>query len=108
MQLEHQVRALRNQLRGALRTKILRAQPGVAHAWSVADLFFAVPLTGETFGGIPSSRRAVRAILARARDDSAVRLELAPDHRGALVVAGPPSASVNSGAQSDKSFTETA
>lgn len=66
-------------------TDALRAQPGVAHAWSVADLFFAVPLPGETFGGIPSSRRAVRAILARARDDSAVRLELAPDHRGALV-----------------------
>jgi hypothetical protein len=66
-------------------TDFLRAQPGVAHAWSIADLFFAVSVSGETFGGIPTSSDRVRSILARAREDSAARLELAPDHRAALV-----------------------
>ncbi len=63
----------------------LRAEPGVAHAWSIADLFFAVPVPGENFGGIPTSSDAVRAILTQTRDDSAVRMELAPDHRETLV-----------------------
>ncbi|MES1206241.1 MAG: hypothetical protein ABUS79_09920 [Pseudomonadota bacterium] len=66
-------------------TDFLRAEPGVAHAWSIADLFFAVPVAGEEVSGIPSSPELLHAILARARDDSAVRLELAPDHRQALV-----------------------
>ncbi len=66
-------------------TDFVRAQPGVAHAWSIADLFFAVPVPGETFGGIPASADLVRSILSRGREDSAVRLELAPDHRAALV-----------------------
>ncbi|MBC8132286.1 MAG: hypothetical protein H7X95_04840, partial [Deltaproteobacteria bacterium] len=66
-------------------TDFLRAEAGVSHAWSIADLFFSVPAAGEDFGGIPATPEAVRAILIGARDDAAVRLELAPDHRGALV-----------------------
>ncbi|MEO5768805.1 MAG: hypothetical protein ABIS92_10680, partial [Polyangia bacterium] len=66
-------------------TDFLRAEPGVAHAWSIADLFFGIPAGGEDFGGIPAAPEAARAILVAARDDAAVRLELAADHRAALV-----------------------
>jgi hypothetical protein len=66
-------------------TDFLRSEPGVAHSWSIADLFFAVPTGGEAFGGIPAAPEAVRAILVAARDDAAARLELAADHRAALV-----------------------
>ncbi|MEO8214122.1 MAG: hypothetical protein ABI560_13060, partial [Myxococcales bacterium] len=43
------------------------------------------PAGGEDFGGIPAAPEAARAILVAARDDAAVRLELAADHRAALV-----------------------
>ena len=66
-------------------TDFLRAEPGVAHAWSIADLFAAVPVAGEDVAGIPQSPDLVHAILARSRDDSALRLELGPDHREALI-----------------------
>jgi hypothetical protein len=66
-------------------TDFLRAEPGVAHAWSIADLFFAVPVAGEEGAGIPLSPQVVHTILARARDDSAARLELGPDYREALI-----------------------
>lgn len=66
-------------------TDHLRARRGVAHAWSIADLFFAVPVEGEEATGIPASPADVHAIFARARTDSAVRLELAADHREALI-----------------------
>ncbi len=66
-------------------TDFLRAEPGVAHAWSIADLFFAVPVAGEEVAGIPSALPVIQAILARARDDSAVRLGLGADHREALI-----------------------
>jgi hypothetical protein len=66
-------------------TDFLRAEPGVAHAWSIADLFFAVPVAGEEVSGIPLAPPLVQAILARARDDAAARLELGPDHREALI-----------------------
>ena len=66
-------------------TDFLRGEPGVAHAWSVADLFFATPSPGQDFGSIPSDAARVRAILSRARTDAAVALELTADHGEALI-----------------------
>ena len=92
-------------------TDLLRAEPGVDEAWSVADLFRAVPLPdaltslgfaegrrrgreGEPSqgsrldvvgGGIPSDPQAARAILNGALADPAVALELAPELREALI-----------------------
>jgi hypothetical protein len=66
-------------------TDFLRAQPGVAHAWSIADLFSAVPVAAEEVAGIPDTRERTRAVLARVADDAAVRLELSADHREALI-----------------------
>ena len=63
----------------------LRAQPGVANAWSVADLFLGITFEGEEQSGIPDDPAEVRRILVQARTDPAVRLELSPDHREALI-----------------------
>jgi hypothetical protein len=67
-------------------TDFLRAQPGVENAWSVADLFFGVAQPGEEVSRIPDSADMVRRLLVQARNDPAIALELAPDHREALVV----------------------
>ena len=67
-------------------TDYLRAQPGIAGAWSVADLFDSVDLPGDEPSRIPEQVDDVRRVLAQARADSAVRLELSSDHREALVV----------------------
>jgi hypothetical protein len=64
----------------------LRAQPGVANAWSVADLFTGVRFEGEEVSDIPDQTDDVRRILVQARSDPAIRLELSGDHREALVV----------------------
>jgi hypothetical protein len=64
----------------------LRAQPGVANAWSVADLFFGVALPGDQVARVPDGVDRVRRLLVQARADPAVALEIAPDHREALVV----------------------
>jgi hypothetical protein len=63
----------------------LRAQPGVANAWSVADLFTGVTFEGEDPSRIPDDPDQVRRILVQGRSDPAVRLELAGDHREGLV-----------------------
>ena len=67
-------------------TDHLREQPGVANAWSVADLFMGVTLEGDEASRIPDDPEQVRRILVQARTDPAVRLELAGDHREALIV----------------------
>ena len=67
-------------------TDLLRAQPGVDEAWSVADLFGAVPLPALGWEGIPWEPRATRAILKRALADPAVALETAPDLLEGLIV----------------------
>jgi len=67
-------------------TDLLRAQPGIDEAWSVADLFGAVPLPDLGWEGIPSEPQATRAILKRALTDPAVALETAPDLREGLIV----------------------
>jgi hypothetical protein len=66
-------------------TDDLRAQPGVANAWSIADLFMGVTFDAEEAAHVPDDPEAVRRILVQARTDPAVRLELAADHREALV-----------------------
>jgi hypothetical protein len=66
-------------------TDHLRDQPGVANAWSVADLFMGVTLEGDEASRIPDDPEQVRRILVQARTDPAVRLELAGDHREALI-----------------------
>ena len=66
-------------------TDHLREQPGVANAWSVADLFMGVTLEGDEASRIPDDPEQVRRILVQARTDPAVRLELAGDHREALI-----------------------
>jgi hypothetical protein len=66
-------------------TDYLREQPGVANAWSVADLFMGVTLQGDEASRIPDDTEQVRRILVQARTDPAVRLELAGDHREALI-----------------------
>jgi hypothetical protein len=66
-------------------TDYLRDQPGVANAWSVADLFMGVTLQGDEASRIPDDPEQVRRILVQARTDPAVRLELAGDHREALI-----------------------
>jgi hypothetical protein len=66
-------------------TDYLRAQPGVANAWSIADLFMGVSFDGGEAARIPDDAETVRRILVQARTDPAVRLELAADHREALV-----------------------
>ena len=66
-------------------TDHLRDQPGVANAWSVADLFTGVTLEGDEASRIPDDSEQVRRILVQARTDPAVRLELAGDHREALI-----------------------
>jgi hypothetical protein len=63
----------------------LRAQPGVANAWSVADFFANVDLAGEGASRIPDDAAAVRRVLAEARTDPAVALELSADHQEGLV-----------------------
>jgi hypothetical protein len=67
-------------------TELLRAQPGVAGAWSVADLFSGVDVEGQEASGIPTDAEDVRQVLVQARTDPAVALELAADHREGLVV----------------------
>jgi len=67
-------------------TDLLRAQPGIDEAWSVADLFSGVPLPELGWEGIPSDARAAGAILKRALADPAVALETAPDLHEALIV----------------------
>ncbi|HEY2731207.1 MAG TPA: hypothetical protein VGK52_14795 [Polyangia bacterium] len=66
--------------------EFLRAQPGVAGAWSVADLFSGVEVEGEEASRIPTDTEDVRHVLVQTRSDPAVALELAADHREALVV----------------------
>ena len=66
-------------------TDYLRDQPGVANAWSVADLFMGVTSEGEEASRIPDDPEQVRRILVQARTDPAVRLELGGDHRQALI-----------------------
>ena len=66
--------------------EFLRAQPGVGGVWSVADLFAGVAIEGEEASRVPPDAEDVRQILAQARTDPAVALELAADHREALVV----------------------
>jgi hypothetical protein len=66
-------------------TDQLRDQPGVANAWSVADLFMGVTLEGDEASRIPDDPEQVRRILVQGRTDPAVRLELAGDHREALI-----------------------
>ena len=66
-------------------TEFLRAEPGVEDAWSIADLFAGVERGVDDVPAIPATPEAVRAILAAARGDAAVRLELSPDHRESLV-----------------------
>jgi len=63
----------------------LRAQPGVASAWSVADLFLGITFEGKEASGIPDDPEELRRILVQARTDPAVRLELSADHREALI-----------------------
>jgi len=63
----------------------LRAQPGVANAWSVADLFLGVTFEGQEAAGIPDDPEELRRILVQARTDPAVRLELSADRREALI-----------------------
>jgi hypothetical protein len=66
-------------------TDELRDQPGVANAWSVADLFMGVTLEGDVASRIPDDPEQVRRVLVQARTDPAVQLELAGDHREALI-----------------------
>ena len=63
----------------------LRAEPGVANAWSAADLFTGLTFEGEEASRIPDDAEEVRRILVQGRNDPAVRLELAADHREGLV-----------------------
>ncbi len=63
----------------------LRAQPGVANAWSVADLFLGIMFDGKEASGIPDDPEELRRILVQARTDPALRLELSADHREALI-----------------------
>jgi hypothetical protein len=63
----------------------LRAEPGVANAWSAADLFTGVTFEGDEASRIPDDAEEVRRVLVQARNDPAVRLELAGDHREGLV-----------------------
>ncbi|MDB4979570.1 MAG: hypothetical protein JWM82_322, partial [Myxococcales bacterium] len=67
-------------------TDVLRAEPGVAAAWSAADLFAAVETEGEPARRIPGDVDDVRRVLFQARTDPAVALEVAADHREGLVV----------------------
>jgi hypothetical protein len=67
-------------------TDELRDQPGVANAWSVADLFGGVTVEGDAASRIPDDPEQVRRILVQARTDPAVRLELGGDHREGLIV----------------------
>ena len=67
-------------------TEFLRGLPGVATAWSVADLFDAVDRPGDDVSRIPDSADDARRVLSQAHADPAVRLELGADHREALVV----------------------
>src|SRR6185436_15607252 len=55
------------------------------NAWSVADLFMGVTFEGGEAARIPDDAEEVRRILVQARTDPAVRLELAADHREALI-----------------------
>ena len=63
----------------------LRAQPGVANAWSIADLFLGVTFEGQEANGIPDDPEELRRILVQARTDPAVRLELSADRRETLI-----------------------
>ena len=63
----------------------LRAQQGVANAWSIADLFLGVTFEGQEANGIPDDPEELRRILVQARTDPAVRLELSADRREALI-----------------------
>jgi hypothetical protein len=63
----------------------LRAQPGVANAWSIADLFLGVTFEGQEANGVPDDPEELRRILVQARTDPAVRLELSADRREALI-----------------------
>jgi hypothetical protein len=66
-------------------TDFLRAQPGVANAWSVADLFAGITLAGEEASRVPDEPDLVRRILVQGRTDPAIRLQLASDHREGLI-----------------------
>ena len=63
----------------------LRGQPGVANAWSIADLFLGVTFEGQEANGIPDDPEELRRVLVQARTDPAVRLELSADRREALI-----------------------
>lgn len=67
-------------------TDLLRDEPGVDDAWSVADLFGGVPLPDVGGRGIPAAPAQTRAVLKRARVDPAVALEVTPDLQEALIV----------------------
>ena len=67
-------------------TEMLRAQPAVASAWSVADLFKGVDDARQEASRVPPDVDDVREILVQARTDPAVALELAADHQETLVV----------------------
>ncbi len=67
-------------------TEALRLQPGVAAAWSPADLFSTVDVEGEPARRVPADAADVKRVFAQARFDSALALELAPDHHEGLVV----------------------
>ena len=64
----------------------LRSERGVAGAWSIADLFVAIPRAESGVGGIPDDRAVALGILGRASSDGAVEAEVSPDLREGLVV----------------------
>jgi hypothetical protein len=66
-------------------TDHLRDQPGVAAAWSVADLVQSVRGGTDDVPLLPDSVDEVRAVLAVARLDPALRLQLSADHQDTLV-----------------------
>jgi hypothetical protein len=66
-------------------TDFLRAEPGVANAWSVADFFFGVARDGDEPGRIPDRPDEIRRLLVGARQDAALRLQLAGDLNEALI-----------------------
>jgi len=64
----------------------VRSERGVAGAWSIADLFAAIPRAESGVGGIPDDRAVAVGILGQAISDGAVEAEVLPDFREGLVV----------------------
>jgi len=65
----------------------VRSERGVAGAWSIADLFAAIPRVESGVGGIPDDRAVVASILRQASSDGAVEAEVSPDfHEGLVAV----------------------